>query len=85
MPTLQSAGLKVPRDVSVMGFNNMPLSDMLSPPLTTIAIPHIEFGNQAARLLLQVIDDRDISRQLVLLAPKLVVRDSTARSRPRRL
>ena len=83
--TLQSAGFKVPRDVSVVGFNNMPLSDMLSPPLTTIGIPHIEFGNQAARLLLQVIEDREISRQLVLLAPKLVIRDSTARSRPRRL
>ena len=81
--TLRKAGLKVPRDISVVGFNNMPLSDMLSPPLTTIAIPHIEFGNQAARLLLQVIEDREISSQSVLLAPKLVIRDSTARSRPR--
>lgn len=83
MDTLQNAGVSVPGEISVVGFNNMPLSDMLSPALTTISIPHWEFGNQAARLLLQVIASPDISRQLVLLTPKLVIRESTAKRRSR--
>lgn len=83
MDTLRNAGVSVPAEISVVGFNNMPLSDMLSPALTTISIPHREFGNQAARLLLQVIESPDMSRQLVLLTPKLVIRDSTAKCRSR--
>lgn len=81
--TLRNAGVSVPEEISVVGFNNMPLSDMLSPALTTISIPHREFGDQAARLLLQVIESPGISRQLVLLTPKLVIRESTARCRSR--
>jgi len=83
MDTLQNADVSVPAEISVVGFNNMPLSDMLSPALTTISIPHREFGNQAARLLLQVIESPDMSRQLVLLTPKLVIRESTAKRRSR--
>ena len=45
-------GIDCPRDVSVVGFNDMPFLDKLGPPLTTIAIPHQQIGAEAARLLL---------------------------------
>jgi len=79
---LHKRGIHVPNDVSVIGFNNMPLADMLSPALTTIAIPHNEFGTQSARLILQVLETPGLSRQEVLLSPKLVVRDSTGPVKP---
>jgi LacI family transcriptional regulator len=71
-------GMTCPRDMSVVGFNEMPFLDKMRPPLTTVAIPHYEIGAEAARLLLDTIDEPDRHPRSVLLAPSLVVRASTA-------
>lgn len=71
-------GLRCPEDVSLVGFNGMPFLDKMRPPLTTVAIPHYEIGAEAARLLLDAIDDPTRPPRSVLLAPSLVVRQSTA-------
>jgi LacI family transcriptional regulator len=71
-------GLRCPEDVSVVGFNGMPFLDKMQPPLTTVSIPHYELGFEAARLLLDAIDEPDRTPRSVLLAPSLVVRRSTA-------
>jgi LacI family transcriptional regulator len=55
----------------------MPLVDRLSPPLTTVRIPHYDLGTQAAELLLERMADHDAPLKIVLLAPHLVVREST--------
>jgi LacI family transcriptional regulator len=70
--------ISCPRDVSVVGFNDMPLLDKLEPPLTTIAIPHHQIGVEAARMLLESISEPDRSSRSVLLPVSLVVRGSTA-------
>jgi len=75
---LDEVGLRCPDDVSVVGFNDMPFIDRLSPPLTTVRIPHYEFGAHAAELLLQRIEFPDLPLKVVVLAPALVVRGSTA-------
>jgi LacI family transcriptional regulator, galactose operon repressor len=75
-------GLRCPEDISVVGFNGMPFLDKMQPPLTTVSIPHHELGFEAARLLLDAIDEPDRMPRSVLLAPSLVVRRSTAPPRP---
>jgi LacI family transcriptional regulator len=74
---IERLGLRCPEDVSVVGFNDMPLMDRLSPPLTTVRIPHYDIGTQAAELLLERMARADAPVKIVLLAPQLVVRGST--------
>lgn len=76
---LGARGLRCPSDVSVVGHNDMPYVDMLSPPLTTVRIAQRSIGNQAARLLLDAIAAPATRRERVVLEPKLIVRGSTAK------
>jgi LacI family transcriptional regulator len=71
-------GLECPRDVSVVGFNDMPFADRFHPPLTTIHIPHYEIGAGAADLLLERLRDRAAPPRAIVLPAELVVRGSTA-------
>jgi LacI family transcriptional regulator len=75
---LLANNINVPKQVSVVGYNGMPFAEMLSPALTTVTMPAEQMGQQAARLLLNAIEDPDAPKQKVLLAPKLEVRHSTA-------
>lgn len=71
-------GIECPRDISVVGFNDMPFVDKLAPPLTTVAIPHQQIGAEAGRLLLDAIAEPNRAARSVLLPLSLVVRGSTA-------
>jgi LacI family transcriptional regulator len=75
---LGERGLSCPGDLSVVGFNDMPFIDKLSPPLTTVRIPHYELGAEAARLLLADLHEPQRHPRTVLLPLSLVVRGSTA-------
>src|SRR5690606_3733280 len=75
---LQGEGLRVPQDVSVIGHNDMPLVDRVSPPLTTVRILHYEMGFRAARLLLDSLRGVPGTTSTVVLRPELVVRASSA-------
>ncbi len=75
---LAEFGLSCPADISVTGFSDMPFMHRLSPPLTTLRIPHDEIGRQAARLLLERILDPEAKVRSVNLLPELIVRGSTA-------
>lgn len=78
--TLRRVGLDCPRDVSIVGFNDVPLSDMLTPALTTVRLPGYDLGRIAAGMVVSRIDgDGDRSAGDVVLTPELVVRASTAR------
>lgn len=74
-------GISCPRDMSVVGFNDMPFLDKLRPPLTTVAVPHHQIGAEAARMLLESFTETDRPPRSVLLPLSLVVRGSTARPR----
>jgi len=74
---LRAAGRRCPQDLSVVGHNDMPLVDMVDPPLTTVRIRHHEMGAEAARLLLRQIAGAAEGFDVVL-RPDLVVRASTA-------
>jgi len=79
---VERAGLRCPRDVSIVGFNDMPFVDRLDPPLTTVRVPQYEIGAQAAGLLLERLQAPDDPVQIVHLTPTLVVRGSSAPARP---
>ena len=76
-------GIRCPHDMSVVGFNDMPLLDKLRPPLTTVAVPQQQIGVEAARMLLESFQEEDRPPRSVLLPVSLVVRGSTARPRQR--
>lgn len=68
-------GYRVPEDVSVIGFDDIPMSDKLTPPLTTIRQDRIELGKCGFYALNSQINNVSISR--TLLRPRLIVRGST--------
>jgi DNA-binding LacI/PurR family transcriptional regulator len=75
----QMLGLRVPDDLSVVGFDDVPLAAWIEPALTTVRQPHLEKGLQAARLLLVSMqsDLRGVPEDIVL-PTTLVVRATTA-------
>jgi LacI family transcriptional regulator len=75
---LEESGLSCPEDVSVVGFNDMPLVSRLRPPLTSVRVPQYELGVEAARLLLDRLSGRTATARVVLLPVSLIVRGSTA-------
>jgi LacI family transcriptional regulator len=79
---LKDAGLSVPEDVSVVGFDDIQSAAYSTPSLTTVRQPLTEMGNRGAQVLLGRIADRekDYPSEIVM-APELVVRESTGPAR----
>jgi LacI family transcriptional regulator len=71
-------GLTCPDDVSVVGYNDAPLVDHLSPPLTTIRLDSEGIGRTAGRLALQAIADPGLESDVIRLPATLISRASTA-------
>lgn len=74
----RTLGLRVPDDLSVVGFDDLPLSALTSPPLTTVHQPVREKGAEAARLLLAAVGQDGRPAAGLVLGTHLVVRGSTA-------
>jgi DNA-binding LacI/PurR family transcriptional regulator len=74
---LRRAGLRVPTDVSIVGFDDIALSAFFDPPLTTVHVPAYDLGLAAGRALLDRIGGRPVPSR-TLLPTELVVRSSTA-------
>ena len=77
LDAIAGRGLRCPDDVSVVGYNDIPMSRYISPPLTTIELPSEELGREAARMALGLIEDPSARGQLVQLPATLIVRRST--------
>ena len=78
------AGLSVPEDVSVVGFDDSALMNCTDPPLTTVRQPIEPMGRAVAELLIAQIRGGTVSRDELLFEPELVVRGSEPdRFRPR--
>jgi len=75
------AGLSLPRDLSVTGFDDVPLARYTMPELTTAAQPVFEMGKQAALRLLRRISKPDVKARRTLLPTSIVIRSSTAPAR----
>jgi LacI family transcriptional regulator len=78
----REVGLAVPRDLSVVGFNDIPQSELFDPPLTTVNVPQEDMGVLAAALVIDQLEGRHITRRQIVLETELVVRGSTAAPLP---
>ena len=76
MRELQAAGIRVPADVGVVGFDDMHLSALLAPPLTTVRQPMRLMGERACSLLLERIADPALPPRTECLPTELVIRES---------
>ncbi len=76
MRALREAGKRVPDDVSVVGYDDIPAAEYADPPLTTVRQPMREVGAIAARLLIQSVEQGERTGGEVLLQPELVRRGS---------
>jgi len=70
-------GLKIPQDLSIIGFDNISLAQFCDPPLTTVAQPRFEIGREAMLLLLDQLHGQVVSSGSRLLECELIVRGST--------
>jgi LacI family transcriptional regulator len=69
--------LRIPQDLSVVGFDDLPVARWLSPPLTTVRQPLAEMGRAAAQMLGELIEDRPLGSRRVELSTELIAREST--------
>ena len=76
---LREAGLRVPQDVSVVGFDDIPGAAFANPGLTTVRQPLLRMGEIAAQTLVNQIEGHEECVPEIAIEPEFVVRDSTAR------
>lgn len=69
-------GLKIPQDISIIGYDDIELAKYLSPPLSTISQPKAELGKLAVETLLKRIRAESTEFQTIMLEPELILRDS---------
>jgi LacI family transcriptional regulator len=69
--------LRIPQDLSVVGFDDLPVARWLSPPLTTVRQPLAEMGRAAAQMLGELIEGRPLHSRRVELSTELVTRESS--------
>ena len=79
MKYFENEGIQVPRDISIIGFDDIAISAMVSPALTTIAQPVAQTGRLASRILLDRLEGNPVKNGSVMLAPQLVERESVRR------
>jgi DNA-binding LacI/PurR family transcriptional regulator len=77
MHAVATQGLVVGRDVAITGYDNVPMTEFLVPPLTTVRQPIPEAGRLVIELLLKQINGSPIEQSQHLLEPELIVRKSS--------
>ncbi|EDY54775.1 MULTISPECIES: LacI family DNA-binding transcriptional regulator [Streptomyces] len=77
LQALRTAGRRVPKDVSVIGFDDFALAQRTEPRLTTVRQPLEEMGGSMIRLLLEDMEEPSVAYRHVILRTELVARDST--------
>ncbi|QHT62461.1 LacI family transcriptional regulator [Paenibacillus lycopersici] len=78
MQEARRLGIKVPEELSIVGFDDTILAAVVDPPLTTVAQPIVNMGKQAFRLLIAHLDEADSVKKRIVLRPELTIRQSTA-------
>jgi LacI family transcriptional regulator len=78
MRAARASGIRVPEDVSIIGFDDTFEASIVTPPLTTVRQPLAEMGRMAINLLVRMLQNQRVEALHVELETKLVVRESTA-------
>lgn len=77
MSAAQARGLVVGKEISITGFDDIPLAEHAHPPLTTVHQPIYKIGSMVCHMLTQVIKGEPVAEQQVILQPSLVIRQSS--------
>lgn len=77
LESIAAMGLRIPEDVAIIGFDDMPFSNTLNPPLTAVRQPAYEIGRRAAELLYQRIQEPERPHVKIMMETELIVRKST--------
>jgi len=80
MAEFRDAGLEIPRDISIVGFDDIAFAALANPPLTTVCLPRDELGRRAVEALLETISHPEQQRGDVSIPTHLIIRSSTARA-----
>ena len=78
---IKKEGFKIPKDIAVIGFNNIELGEYFDPPLSSVESPAEELGQSAAELLFQHIEDENLLASSRVIKSTLIVRESSQRSK----
>lgn len=73
---LNKVGLSIPKDLSIVSFNNLMISEMSVPPMTTVDINIFGLGNEATKLLIEQIRNPEFPKRHIVLPTKLIERES---------
>ncbi len=73
----QDRSLMIGKDLAVTGFDDVPVFQYFKPSLTTLRQPVWEVGRSTVHLLVDLLQDKPVEKQQILIAPKLIVREST--------
>jgi LacI family transcriptional regulator len=76
---IKEAGMRVPQDISVVGFDDIALASFYSPKLTTVIQPKYKMGKLAASMLIERIKNKEMAPRRKLLKTELIIRESTSR------
>ena len=76
MEATKARGLKIPHDLALVGFDDVPLARYVDPPLTTVRLPAYELGAKAAQMLIKIIEHEKVEEPRIFLRTELVIRDS---------
>lgn len=70
-------GVRVPDEFGIISFDNSPVTELSEPPITTVDIDTFDLGEQAAKILIQAIKDKEIPRKQILISTRIIEREST--------
>ncbi len=82
MRALRDAGVRIPEDVAVVGFDDLPFSAFTDPPLTTVRNPGVAQGRLAARKLVTLLQDEPVGERISFVDTELVIRRSCGAGAP---
>lgn len=77
MKAIKELGLKIPKDIGIMGFDNIYISELVTPSLSTVKQPNYNMGYKAAQLLINAIKNPSKTEGEVVLETELIIREST--------
>ena len=76
MKAIRDSGLRIPDDVAVVAFDDVPLSRYVAPALTTVRLPAIEQGRRGGEMLIDLIEGKTLTEQHIFLPTELMIRQS---------
>ncbi len=77
---VKRAGLQIPEDIAIVGFDDIPLAEYFDPPLTTVRLPAFGLGWTAGERLIRLTREEGLDQNGILLDSELIIRESTVRS-----